>query len=175
VVKHVLERLDPTDCALLARVGKLWLAVALANELRRAGKGGAVPLEVEDFVAWLGRRTTGARLPVEREDVCIAARAGRLEVLQWALEYGCPWNPLTFAHAARGGHPYVLRWAREHGCPWDRRSIDSPNGVDARRQSNMCWLMGVHKYTKNTTASTNPHTKTTTTKNLSSSHHSECE
>ena len=38
LVKHVLARLDPTDCALLARVGKPWLAVVVANNLPRASE-----------------------------------------------------------------------------------------------------------------------------------------
>ena len=48
-MKHVLARLDPTDCALLARVAKPWLAVVVANNLPRAGKGGAVPLKLRTF------------------------------------------------------------------------------------------------------------------------------
>jgi len=40
LVKHVLERLDPTDSALLARAGKPWLAVVVASNLPRAGMGG---------------------------------------------------------------------------------------------------------------------------------------
>jgi len=35
----VLERLDPTDCTLLARLVKPWLAVALANNLPCARLG----------------------------------------------------------------------------------------------------------------------------------------
>ena len=54
LVTHVLARLDPTDCALLAQVGKPWLAVVLANNLPRAGKGGAVPLKIEEFVDFFG-------------------------------------------------------------------------------------------------------------------------
>ena len=29
---------------------------------------------------------------------------GRLEVLKWAREHGCPWAESTCAHAAKGGH-----------------------------------------------------------------------
>ena len=72
LVKHVLERLDPT--AMLARVAKPWLAVVLANNLPRAGKGGAVPLKLEDFV-------------------------GSVERLAWAKANGCQWNQgLTLVH-----------------------------------------------------------------------------
>ena len=65
LVKHVLSRLDPNDIALLARVGKPWLAVVVANNLPRAGKSEGVPLKSMSFAGpsrcWLGRRTTGAR------------------------------------------------------------------------------------------------------------------
>jgi hypothetical protein len=67
LVKHVLARLDPTDCALLAQVGKPWLAVVVANNLPRAGQGGAVPLKIADFI-------------------------GSVERLAWAKDNGCPWG-----------------------------------------------------------------------------------
>jgi hypothetical protein len=93
LVKHVLTRLDPTDCALLAQVGKPWRAVVEANKLPRAGKAGAVSLKVEEFV-------------------------GSAEMLAWAKDNGCPWEEETCAAAAAGGHLEVLQWAREHGCAW---------------------------------------------------------
>jgi len=43
-------------CALLARVGKQWLAVVVANELRR-GEGGGCRSRSRTL-GWLGRRTT---------------------------------------------------------------------------------------------------------------------
>ena len=48
-----------------------------------------------------------------------AAAGGHLEVLQWAHANGCPWNELTCSEAAKGGHLAVLKWARANGCPWD--------------------------------------------------------
>jgi len=65
LVRHVLRRLEPTDCAVLARVGKPWLAVFMANNLPRAGTWGAVPLLLRDFV-------------------------GSVERLAWAKANGCP-------------------------------------------------------------------------------------
>jgi hypothetical protein len=50
LVAEVLARLDPTDFAMLARVGKPWLALVLANNLPCAGKRGAVPLKLADFI-----------------------------------------------------------------------------------------------------------------------------
>ena len=49
----------------------------------------------------------------------IAARAGHLDALKWALDNGCPWDEATCAEAARGGHLHVLKWLRDDGCPWD--------------------------------------------------------
>ena len=124
LAKHVLSQLDATDCALLARVAKPWLAVVLANNLPRAGKDGAVVLKVKDFVgsaemlAWA--KDNGC--PWEEETCAQIAAGGRLEVLQWAVESDCQWNMETCARqAARGGHLEVLQWAREQGCLWGWR------------------------------------------------------
>jgi len=151
LVKHVLSRLDPTDCALLGQVAKPWLAVLVANNLPRAGKGGAVPLRLERFsgcveaLAWAkdngcpwDSRTSleaaaGGQLEVlkwVREHECPwdagacaeAAYGGHLEVLVWAREHDCPWNVETCASAAAGGQLAVLQWARAHGCPWDEET-----------------------------------------------------
>jgi hypothetical protein len=37
-------------------------------------------------------------------------------VLQWAQEYGCPWDAETCLRAATGGRSEMLQWAREQGC-----------------------------------------------------------
>ena len=51
---------------------------------------------------------------------CEAARAGRLEVLMWAVRSGCSVDyPDTPANAAGGGHLELLKWAWENGCPWN--------------------------------------------------------
>jgi hypothetical protein len=66
----LLARLDPTDCALLAQVGPLWLAAVVDSGLPRAGKTAGVPLKINQFVF---RRATGLgqgqRLPVGGQDV----------------------------------------------------------------------------------------------------------
>jgi hypothetical protein len=46
-----------------------------------------------------------------------AASAGRLEVLMWARDNGCPWNVSTCLEAAKNGHLDCLKWAHENGCP----------------------------------------------------------
>ena len=53
----------------------------------------------------------------------MAAEYGRLGVLQWARENGCPWSEQAGDLASEGGHLNVLRWARENGCPLSRRSV----------------------------------------------------
>ena len=53
----------------------------------------------------------------EPSNLCnFAARAGHLDLLQWARLNGCLWNESTCSHAAKGGHLEVLQWARLNGC-----------------------------------------------------------
>ena len=97
LVKGLLGRLDPTDCALLALVGKPWLAVVVASGAPRAGMGGgAVKLKLADFV-------------------------GSIQMMAWAksnLRCPCPgWDISTTAVIAREGRLEVLQWARVHDCP----------------------------------------------------------
>ena len=130
LVKHVLARLDPTDCAMLARVAKPWLAVVLANNLPRAGKGGAVRLKLVNFcgsvtrLAWA--RDNGC--PWAAGTCARVAQSGQLEVMQWAREHGCPWNSWTCQSAAERGHLELLKWARAQGCEWDDGTCE-PGGV----------------------------------------------
>jgi hypothetical protein len=43
-----------------------------------------------------------------------------LKVLKWARKKrGCPWNEQTCIQAAKAGRKNVLKWAIENGCPWD--------------------------------------------------------
>ena len=124
LVKHVLQRLDATDCAMLARVAKPWLAVVVANNLPRAGKDGAVALKVKDFVGSAEKLAWGKDngCPWTTETSALIAAGGRLEVLQWALGSDCEWNMETCARrAAGGGHLEVLQWAREQGSLWGWR------------------------------------------------------
>eukprot|EP00873_Tetraselmis_striata_P008535 jgi/Tetstr1/428799/TSEL_018786.t1 len=46
-----------------------------------------------------------------------AARAGKLSVLKWAREHGCPWDEDTLSGAPNTGHLDVLPWSRGEGCP----------------------------------------------------------
>ena len=52
--------------------------------------------------------------------VCVsAAQYGHLEILKWGRANGCPWGAWTCSYAAWGGHLEMLKWARANGCPWD--------------------------------------------------------
>jgi len=68
----------------------------------------------------------GARLPCPwDEETYAAAFGGHLDVLNWALEHGWPWDQTTCATAAEGGQQEVLKWARQHDCPWDQRTCEA--------------------------------------------------
>jgi len=49
----------------------------------------------------------------------LSARNGKIDILKWARENGCPWNEDICSDAASNGHLDCLKWARENGCPWD--------------------------------------------------------
>ena len=55
----------------------------------------------------------GAPLPVDGDELCMAADVGHLEVFRWAREQHCPWDEETCRRAAAGGYLKVLQWARE--------------------------------------------------------------
>ncbi|KXZ48815.1 hypothetical protein GPECTOR_25g400 [Gonium pectorale] len=46
-----------------------------------------------------------------------AAASGRVEVMAWLRERGCPWGKGMFAGAARAGCKAALEWLEERGCP----------------------------------------------------------
>lgn len=57
--------------------------------------------------------------PLMNERTCNdASKRGRLAVIRWARENGCPWGMDVYSNAARGGHLGVLEWAWDNGCPW---------------------------------------------------------
>jgi len=47
----------------------------------------------------------------------IAARGGRLHVLQLLRENGCGWNGWTYRAAVTHGHLHVLQWMIQNLCP----------------------------------------------------------
>jgi hypothetical protein len=46
---EVLPRVGPTDLAVLAQVGPLWLAAVVASDLPRSGRSAGVPLQIREF------------------------------------------------------------------------------------------------------------------------------
>lgn len=57
------------------------------------------------------------------EAVCKAtAKVGRLDLLQCAGLYGCPWTDSLYSKAAEGGHVNVMAWARTYGCALDKET-----------------------------------------------------
>lgn len=57
---------------------------------------------------------------VIREHTCLhAAKEGHLDLLVWAIEKGCEWNPEDHLHhAVENGHFHILRWGVSQGYPW---------------------------------------------------------
>ena len=60
-----------------------------------------------------------------------AAEHGHLDILQWAIRHGAPWDKLICAAAAMNGHLNVIQWARANGAPWDEHT---------------CWNAVVHSH-----------------------------
>jgi len=59
----------------------------------------------------------------EGESLCnIAARSGRINVLEWARAQGMPWNESTCIEAAAEGELETLKYLRRGGCPWNEES-----------------------------------------------------
>ena len=147
---EVLWRLDPIDRTFLAQTWRLCRTVVLGSDLTRAGTGGgAVTHKLSEFCTSVGRlawaKENGCLRPrshmtalldaapwdtlshLDPPGVCAyAAFGGRLDVLQWAREHGCPWNETTPWFAAAGGHLQVLQWRGSTGASGMRRRADRP-------------------------------------------------
>ena len=50
------------------------------------------------------------------------ARNGRLDMLRFLCDEGCPWDRRTCFEAAYYGHLECLKYAHENGCPWDENT-----------------------------------------------------
>jgi len=88
----------------------------------------------------------------ERYACEMAAKAGRLDILEYMRELGYAWNEWTCWKAARNGHLDILRYAHEHGCSWDKETCWAAarnghseclryameNGCD--RHEHACWI-----------------------------------
>ena len=58
--------------------------------------------------------------PWDEETCTYAVENGNLECLKYAHENGCPWDEGTCMYAALKGHLECLKYAHENGCPWDK-------------------------------------------------------
>ena len=100
------------------------------------------------------KRSDGTPFPDRDLRQMIAAEEGRLDVLKWLFEKGCPmdhtrcasraaytahvhilqwmkdngmigeWHGYHMFSAASFGHLEVVKWLRANGCPWDEDACD---------------------------------------------------
>ncbi|AVK76061.1 F-box incomplete domain containing protein [Pandoravirus neocaledonia] len=98
MLSAILARLEACDQFVCALVSPLWRAVALEN-LTSSKRG---------------QRQTAKR----RTFLAEAARAGRMDLAQWAVGAGCPWDDDACVEAARYGHLELLAWMQAAGCPY---------------------------------------------------------
>lgn len=78
--------------------------------------------EVCSSAAYLGRLDllqfcVAEGCPWDADTCGKAAAGGNLDVIRWAHANGCPWSAKTCLNAAERGHLAILQWARERGCP----------------------------------------------------------
>ena len=84
----------------------------------------------------------------------LAAQGGKLDIIKYAYESGCPWHIRTCEGAAENGHLNILKYAHEHGCPWDPRTCTIATCNDhfeclVYAHDNGCpWNSSVYKYAK---------------------------
>ena len=63
--------------------------------------------------------------PWDRETCFWAAKNGHLECLKYLHENRCPWDKWTCIVAADNGRLECLKYAHENGCPWDEKDTCS--------------------------------------------------
>jgi len=130
--KEVLERLDRVDRALLSRTGSTVRTAVVSSGLPRVGGSAMEPREgIEAFCKSLSTFVWAVANGCQWQfaQTCnTLARAGNLEVLQWAREHGCPLRAGTCRAAAECGHLEVLKWAREQDCQMNEATCRSAAG-----------------------------------------------
>ena len=125
VIVEILGRIkDPTDLAVLRAVSRAMrdAVAATGHQVKETTWEDAAGLGYLSTLKHLHRQGRLKLSQVEDTQKVLqqeAAAKGQLEVLQWLIANGCPWNADTCSWAAEGGHLEVLQWARENGCPWD--------------------------------------------------------
>ena len=61
--------------------------------------------------------------PVYAETMCVAARKGSLESIQYLHSRGCAWGADAASEAAGGGHLSCLKYLCDHGCIWGTDTV----------------------------------------------------
>jgi hypothetical protein len=72
----------------------------------------------------------------------IGAAVVSVPMLQWARGEGLEWGAMTVSTAAEGGHGEVVRWAVENGCPWEPLQISLHWMSPSTAASIEAWLSG---------------------------------
>jgi hypothetical protein len=117
--KEILDRLEFDDFAMLWETSRAWQDVLKSSGWNPVFAT-CVKLRIHDFVGSVERLRWAISHNYEKWDTttCAAiASGGKLSVLQWARENGCPWDEATTKCSARHGHLEMLKWAVERGCP----------------------------------------------------------
>ncbi|PNG99188.1 hypothetical protein TSOC_015038 [Tetrabaena socialis] len=124
------EEEEPCNCWLRAAAGGHVAVMELLHThgvpidrraTLKAAMGGHLPA-----LAWLVERL-GAATALTAAVFAAAASSGRMELLVWLRERGCPWDKMTFALAANSGSEEQIEWLAAQGCPmevgsWGKRS-----------------------------------------------------
>jgi len=63
--------------------------------------------------------------PWDSEVCAKLASVGALDCLTYARQNGCPWDERTCAAAAGNGHLHCLEFAHVRGCSWDRSTVNN--------------------------------------------------
>jgi hypothetical protein len=142
---EVLPRLNPTDLAMVARVGDSEMREhVVGSGLPRAGTADT-PLNLMDFIdsvhslQW-ALRASGAQTDPPggmiywgsaEDDICDElARKGNLEVLKWVRKQNPPprWDIFTVDAALDNGHTHILDWMGRAEA--ERTGCDSLRNID---------------------------------------------
>nr|UMO79914.1 F-box incomplete domain containing protein [Pandoravirus aubagnensis] len=98
MLSAIVSRLGPCDQFVCALVSPLWRAVALEN-LTSSQRRGSQRLKRRTFLAE-------------------AVSAGRMDLAQWAVGAGCPWDDDACAEAVNCDHLKLFTWMQATGCPY---------------------------------------------------------
>jgi hypothetical protein len=116
-LQHVFSYLSAGDLVLSIKA----LNVHFRNYVNSVLEGYATKVDASaDVPSWVlpSLGLNSLTFKQKKQLMVAAAKGGRLQILQWAREQGCPWDRSVSEAAAEGGHLAVLQWLRQEGCPW---------------------------------------------------------